>query len=133
MTRTKERILLAAARLLAKNPGISVSDIAIEAEVGRATLHRYFSKREDLINELVLFALKKTNGIVQEVLDSDLPPKRKLEATIQRFIPMGDLFHFLMTDSTIYTNDEAKLAYQNQVDSMLLLVETAKKRRYYFG
>lgn len=127
MTRTKERILLAAARLLAKNPGASVSDIAIEAEVGRATLHRYFSKRDDLLNELVLFALGKTNSIVEEILTKEIDAKQKLEAIIQKFIPMGDLFHFLMTNTTLYTNDEAKAAYQKQVDSMLLVVETAKK------
>ena len=127
MTRTKERILLAAARLLAKNPGVSVSDIAMEAEVGRATLHRYFSKRDDLLNELVLFALGKTNNIVEEALAKELDAKQRLEVIIQKSIPMGDLFHFLMTDTTVYTNDEAKAAYQQQLDSMLLVVETAKK------
>lgn len=127
MTKTKERILLTSAKLLAKNPGISVSEIAIEAQVGRATLHRHFPKREDLLNDLVIFVLEKTYSITEEVIALDISAKSRLEAIIQKFIPMGDLFHFLMTDTTLYSNQKAQKMYQKQLDGMMHLVEQAKQ------
>lgn len=122
----RNQILLASAKQFAMNPGISMSELAKAAGIGRATLHRYFAKREDLQRELVLFALEKTRHVIDEVTALDCSAKIQLEAFILKLIPMGDLFHFLMTDSTLYTNAEAYAFYQKQLNSMIGIVEQAK-------
>ena len=45
----KEAIIDAAIDTLARNPGASLSEIASRAGVGRASLHRHFSSRGDLV------------------------------------------------------------------------------------
>ncbi|MFT4929267.1 MAG: AcrR family transcriptional regulator [Phenylobacterium sp.] len=126
---SRTKILLAAAKQLAQNPGTSMSEIAKVAGVGRATLHRYFAKREDLQRELVMFALTKTRHIIDEVVALEGSGKTQLDSIILQLIPQGDLFHFLMTDSTLYTNADAYAFYQQQLNSMMAIVEQAKNEQ----
>jgi len=48
-TTTRERVLAAAARLLAADPSATLSQIAVAAGVSRATVHRIFDSRADLL------------------------------------------------------------------------------------
>lgn len=50
--RNDERILQAAARLLARDPHVSVQAIADEAGVVRRTVYRRYPSREDLVGEM---------------------------------------------------------------------------------
>jgi TetR/AcrR family transcriptional regulator, mexCD-oprJ operon repressor len=51
--RSSRAVLLdGAASLLAANPGASMQDLARALGVGRATLHRHFSTRDELIGEI---------------------------------------------------------------------------------
>lgn len=47
--RTRQAILDAAVALLGQNPAASLGEIAVAAQVGRTTLHRYFAERSDLL------------------------------------------------------------------------------------
>lgn len=48
-SRTRQAILTAAVKTLAADSGASLGDIAVEAGVGRTTVHRYFPERSDLM------------------------------------------------------------------------------------
>ncbi|MCO1580518.1 TetR/AcrR family transcriptional regulator [Crossiella sp. SN42] len=52
-------MLLAAADFLGRRPNATYDEIAKAAGVSRATLHRYFPRREDLLKALVRNAAKK--------------------------------------------------------------------------
>jgi AcrR family transcriptional regulator len=50
--RNVERIVRAGARLLADDPGVGMSEVALAAGVGRATLYRHFATREVLLQSI---------------------------------------------------------------------------------
>ncbi|HZA88966.1 MAG TPA: TetR family transcriptional regulator, partial [Solirubrobacterales bacterium] len=45
----RERLLIAAGRLLAQSPTATLADVAAAAGVSRSTLYRHFAGREELI------------------------------------------------------------------------------------
>jgi AcrR family transcriptional regulator len=55
-TRTRKAILQAAARLLERGEHPGLDDVAVEAEVSRATAYRYFPGLDALLNEAVVDA-----------------------------------------------------------------------------
>ncbi len=63
--RNQKRILLAAARLLADDPTVSIQRIADEAQVGRPTVYRRYPTREALIEAIAHQAI----GDFASVLD----------------------------------------------------------------
>ncbi|MBU0960529.1 MAG: TetR/AcrR family transcriptional regulator, partial [Proteobacteria bacterium] len=58
--------------VLAKNPKASLNEIAEAAEVGRATLFRYFKSRKQLIHELVVEADKKLENATKPIVEKNL-------------------------------------------------------------
>lgn len=56
-SRTRKVILQAAARLLERGACPSLDDVAVEAEVSRATTYRYFPGIEALLNEAMVDAI----------------------------------------------------------------------------
>jgi TetR/AcrR family transcriptional repressor of mexCD-oprJ operon len=52
VSRTEATIIATATKVLAQRPDASMIDIAAAAEVGRATLYRYFPTREHLLDAL---------------------------------------------------------------------------------
>jgi AcrR family transcriptional regulator len=55
--RNRQRLLDAAARVLGDDPAATLEDVAAAAGVGRATLHRHFARREDLVRAVFVGAL----------------------------------------------------------------------------
>jgi AcrR family transcriptional regulator len=67
--RSMARILEAAERVLARDPGASLERIADESGVARATLHRRFSSRADLLAALT----DLVNGRLRQALEQSGP------------------------------------------------------------
>ncbi len=65
---TRRRLLDAAATLLCKNSGASLSEVATAAGIGRTTLHRYFPTRHALLYALAEDALERVEEAVGQAL-----------------------------------------------------------------
>ena len=66
---TEFRILRATSRLLAREGlGISIDAIAVEAELGRRTIFRYFPSRDDLIARALSDSLSRFHAQVAEAI-----------------------------------------------------------------
>lgn len=90
------RILEAAERVLAQDPGASLEHVAQEAGVARTTVHRRFSSREELMDALVAVV----NGRLREALEAAradvAPPLAALyQLTVATFELKAD-WHFAM-------------------------------------
>lgn len=73
------------------NSAMTVSDIASRAGMSSANLYRYFESKEALIEAVAERWFQPKVAIMEEVVGSDLPPRRKMyEFYARRFTRMKD-------------------------------------------
>ena len=120
-------MLKAAAAVLAKNPNAPYGELAKAIGVGRATLYRHFSKREDLIRELGLYSLRQIDKEMEAIDFKNLKPLEILYAVLEVLIPMGEQFHFLSREFSLAEDKEIARIYQRQMEELEQLIQFAKQ------
>ncbi len=114
-----EAIRQAALEVFAANPGASLAEVAARAGVGRATLHRHFPSRQDLIRELAIAALDATDGACAG-LEHEPDAMVALGRMFEALVPLADRFHFL---SRCPVDDpEVARRYAGQLDGLDRLI-----------
>ncbi|MBU1234660.1 MAG: TetR/AcrR family transcriptional regulator [Proteobacteria bacterium] len=113
--RTREKVINLAMHVLAKNPKASLNEIAEAAEVGRATLFRYFKSRKQLIHELVVEADKKLENATKPIVEKNLNARDTLEEFIKVLVPLGASFHFLNSEQIQSEGSGIEDLYRNQL------------------
>ncbi|MCR1782167.1 TetR/AcrR family transcriptional regulator [Nocardioides carbamazepini] len=105
---TRDTVLAAAQRLLATDPTASMAQIATAAGVGRATVHRHFASREDLLHEIGRRSLDRwaesmaEAGLAEAVASADPERIRAcLDDVIGRFVVDADEHGIALTDPTV--------------------------------
>ena len=99
--------------LLSQNRHATMSEIAVNAGVGRATLHRHFKNREELIRELQARSIEETNAAVLALDDVHAPALDRLRNMFVAIIPLGDRYTFLKHEAA---NDETlRDAYHDEL------------------
>lgn len=120
----REALLEAACLLFGENPGASLTEVALRAGVGRATLHRHFRSREDLIHALSLEALDRTDEATASL--DDAPTSRAaLHQMFEAVIPLGSRYAFLRAEQDP-DDEELRRRYKAQLDGVTELVEGLK-------
>ena len=128
---TEDAILEAAFALFRENPGTSLADIAAKAGVGRATLHRYFPSRDDLVRALALTAISEMDAAADAACEDASTHAEALRRCLDALIPLGDRHGFLATEPL---DDPAILsAFERQTEETLELVEAAKAEGVFAG
>ncbi len=92
---TRDSIIEAAFVLFSRNPGVSLSEVAECAGVGRATLHRHFSSREDMVRTLALLAIEEMDAVAEAASVNANSYSDALRLSLQALIPLGDRHGFL--------------------------------------
>ena len=89
--RTKQ-IILAAEELFSEKGlyDVQMQDIATKANVGIATLFRYFPKKENLIVEVAVFVLSKFQDDLQKIAGSEKSAYEKLEQLFDYFLEIAN-------------------------------------------
>jgi AcrR family transcriptional regulator len=87
-----DKILEAAARLFGTQRfhEVRMEDIAAEAQVGKGTLYRYFSDKEELYLALLGVASEQFTRRLQEVVTQAEGPRAQLEAVVAAIIAFFD-------------------------------------------
>ena len=106
----RERILQAAATVWAADPSAPLEVIAQAAGVGRATLHRYFASRADLIRAAALTGIEALATALDAAMLSDKPAGDALDLLIDVLVPFGDRLHFLLVTGDLLTDPELAAA-----------------------
>ena len=119
---SEDAIVDAAIAVLAANPGASLSEIALAAGVGRATLHRLYGSRAELIDEISLRAIEETNQATREAVKGARGARERLERMLEAVVPLGDRFHFIMSEP-ISASKEVWKDYQGELDWVRELVK----------
>lgn len=95
-TQKSQRALIQAGlKLLNKNKEITLSDIAKEAGVGRATLYRLYENKEALIEAIALFCLQKFEDITQPIEKSAKSCLHAFEIMFELLMPYTEEAQFL--------------------------------------
>lgn len=123
---TRDAILEAGFRILSKEPGASLARIAETAGVGRATLHRHFASREELLHTLALQAIAEMDEAI-ETACADAPGySDALRRSLAVLIPLGDRHGFLALEP-VDDAPEVISAFERQARETRDLVEAAKR------
>ena len=111
----REAIIDAAIDTLARNPGASLSEIAARAGVGRASLHRHFRSRDDLVAAITLQSMNEVDAATDEAVGDARTARERLSRMLEAVVPLGDRYHFLATeafdDVSLKTRHEADLEW----------------------
>ncbi|MEM7081012.1 MAG: helix-turn-helix domain-containing protein, partial [Pseudomonadota bacterium] len=129
-TRTKlstpDAIAEAGFRVLSKNPGANVAEIAEQAGVTRATLHRYFSSRNTLIESLAGRAIQEMEEAVQLACANVTSAGEGLRLSMAALIPLGDRHGFLAHEQ--FDHDDAIEAEFSRIQAETAAwIEAAKR------
>ncbi len=92
---SRDAIIEAAFDVFGRDPSAPLSDIAALAGVGRATLHRHFAGREDLIIELTKIAIEELDTAVQAAVKDAPNYTVALERSLHAVVPLANRNWFL--------------------------------------
>ena len=113
--RTLAAIVEAAIQTLSVDPGATMSEVARAAGVGRATLHRHFHGKTDLLRTITARCIDETNAAVLAADAPDNPAVDRLESMLKSVIPLGDRYAFLpfevLQDDGLRKRHEAQLEW----------------------
>lgn len=93
--KSQQALIQAGIRLLNKNKGITLSEIAKEAGVGRATLYRLYPNKEALIEAIALFSLNKFEEVTRPIQKSAHSYLHAFEMLFELLMPFTEEAQFL--------------------------------------
>jgi len=100
--RNAEAIVEAASRVLAEDPTASVQDVASACGLHRATVHRHFASRDELIHAVRVQAFRETQVEVDVLAsDPDLEPLVALERIALALFDVGDRYRIYRFTTTL--------------------------------
>ena len=106
----RQAILDAAIATFARDPRASLSDVASRAGVGRASLHRYFPSRADLLAAASVQCMDEIDAACAEALSDAHSARDRLSRMLKAVVPLGDRYHFLVWE----TVDDAGLRRRHE-------------------
>ncbi len=112
--------------LFSRNPGASLSELAERAGVGRATLHRHFANRDDLVRTLALIAIEEMDAAADAASADAQSYSDALRQTLQALIPLGDRHGFLAREP-LETDSDIAAEFKRLDRETNELVEAAKQ------
>lgn len=121
---SRAAIVAAAVAVLNANVGASMSEIAIRAGVGRATLHRHFSSKDELVAAIAVDCMDELENAIGERLVKGMPALDRLRVMLEATIPLGDRFAFL--SSQMAGTDASYARYRAELDWVERLVDRLK-------
>lgn len=126
-SKSRAALLEAGLDVLLKNPGATLSEIAVTAGVGRATLYRHFETREQLLLELAIESLAETDRACAYIEEQNLKGKEAIEEIVIAVMPLGNRFHFLLSLwSEFGSNKELTKMYNRQLTQLENRIAEAK-------
>lgn len=118
-------ILEAGFTVFSANPTATLSDVAQEAGVGRATLHRHFQGREDLMAALAIQAMRELDEAITEATEDAPSYTEALRLSLEVSIPLADRQMFLANEPLDHV-PEVLAEYSRQLDELVEAIDAAK-------
>ena len=120
----RQAILDAAIDTLARNPGASLAEVAHRAGVGRASLHRHFASRADLIAAAARQCMDETDAATAAALKDAHSARERLSRMLEAVVPLGDRYHFLASETV--DDEGVRKRYADELAWLAQLVDDLK-------
>jgi AcrR family transcriptional regulator len=117
-SRNRDRIVAAATRVWSVDPSAALDVIATEAAVGRATLHRYFPARADLLRAAVVEGIVALDQALEQAALPHQAPRDALATMTAILVRFGDRLHFVLVAAEL-VGDPAVSEAEARVDARL--------------
>ncbi len=125
--RSLQALMRAGLELLNQNKEASMSDIALRAKVGRATLYRHFETREQLIRAIARHCLDRIDKACQPIEAEAESAIDALRLLFRYIMPLTAELQFLMRLDAVAEQDPELLAmHSKQQQDLRNLVQLAK-------
>jgi AcrR family transcriptional regulator len=125
--RTRDRILAAAAAVLAKDTGASLAQISAAAGVGRTTVYRYFATRGDLIEALAVESMRVVRDVFVDCRLDDGSVPDVLGRIADTVLPLAAELRYLDTAQGAWDLPEVQRVWDAIVDDLDRLVERGQR------
>ncbi|MEM8920882.1 MAG: helix-turn-helix domain-containing protein, partial [Pseudomonadota bacterium] len=122
---SKDAIVEAAFAVFSRDPSAALSEVADLAGVGRATLHRYFSSRDELVRALAHLAIQEMDDAVDKACAGIGSYGEAMRVSLDVLIPLGDRHGFLALEP-LEDDAELKDAFDRQRRETEEMIEAAK-------
>ena len=81
-------------------------------EVGRASLHRHFPSRGDLVSAITRQCMDEIDAATDQAVEGARTARERLSRMLEAVIPLGDRYHFLAAEAV----DDASLRARHEAD-----------------
>jgi len=123
---TKDAIIEAAFQLYAEQPTASLGDVAERAGVGRATLHRYFPGRRELMRALAKIAMEELDLAVDEATAEAESYEEGFRLSLHATVPLANRQWFLANEG-LEADEEVAKAHKAGLEELRDEIEKAKE------
>jgi len=124
VSKSEYAVLEAGFAVFSRNPGASLADVALEAGVGRATLHRHFASRSDLVTALADQAMRELSEAITEATKDATSYWEGLRLIMTAVIPLAHRHMFLMHEDVLSPALQAQ--YEQDAQDLRAVIEAAK-------
>ncbi|MEM9581805.1 MAG: helix-turn-helix domain-containing protein [Pseudomonadota bacterium] len=125
VSKSELALISAGFAVLSRNPGASLAEVAQAADVGRATLHRYFSSRADLFSALAKYAMHELEEAASAAAVDAQTHCDALRLVMGAVIPLAHR-HMFLTQEGLQDPDLAE-ALAQQARELRELIDAAKQ------
>lgn len=122
---TRDAIIEAAFQVYDENPSASLGDVAARAGVGRATLHRHFPGRAELMRALAFIAMEELEQAVAARTAGVDDWGEGFRLSLHAMVPLANRQWFLANEG-LEADPDVAAAYQASLDDLHSDVEAAK-------
>lgn len=123
---TRDAIVEAAFLVFAENSGASLGDVAERAGVGRATLHRHFPGRLELMRALAKIAMAELDQAVEQATADAQSYEEGFRMSLEAIVPLANRQWFLANEG-LEVDDEVAKAYRDSRAELCRDIELAKE------
>lgn len=123
---TRDAIVEAAFEVFAENQRASLGDVAQRAGVGRATLHRHFPGRPELMRALAKIAMAELDAAVEEATVNAATYEEGFRLSLFAIVPLANRQWFLANEG-LEADPEIAAAYDASLEELRWDVEKAKE------
>lgn len=122
---TRDAIIEAAFDVYSKTRSASLGDVAARAGVGRATLHRHFAGRPELMRALAKIAMRELDEAVEQATMDAKDYEEGLRLSLFAIVPLANRQWFLANEG-LETDPEIAMAYKASLEELRSDVRAAQ-------